>query len=376
VCGDWSNIAAVAVELPPSGVQTVTTPATAYNGSYTVSWTASDGAATYELQESANGGSWTLVQNTAARSLAISGKPTGSYGYRVRACNPVGCTGYSATATTAVVYPPTAAPSLSAPARVGPGSIGIGWNAIAGATRYTLQESANGAAWVTLLDGNATSYATPARGVGSYAYRVAACNGAGCGSWSGNAGVTVVSAPTLEPVINAPGWVNVRDYAFSWSTPANTEYFILQESANGAGWVTLLADGRTSAAVGRDNGSYAYRVQACNFVGCGPWSGIATVNVVLPPPATSFYIATWLTTRRPPYQVQCEAGWREVPGATEYQLESGGGGERLYTGPYGYVNARGGAYCAHSYRVRACNAGGCSAWTADYPVTTGVLSDE
>lgn len=60
----------------------------------------------------------------------------------------------------------------------------------------------------------------------------------------------------------------------------------------------------------------------------------------------------------------------------KYQLESGGGGERLYTGPYGYVSACGGAYCAHSYRVRACNAGGCSAWTADYPVTTGVMSDE
>ena len=376
VCGDWSNIAAVAVELPPSGVPSVTTPATAYNGSYTISWTASNGAATYELQESANGGSWTLVQNTAARSLAISGKPTGSFGYRVRACNPVGCTGYTATATTAVVYPPTAAPSLSAPARVGPGSIGIGWIAIAGATRYTLQESANGAAWVTLFDGNASSYATPARSVGSYAYRVAACNGAGCGNWSGNAGVTVVSAPTLEPVINAPGLVNVRDYAFSWSTPANTEYFILQESANGAGWVTLLADGRTSAAVGRDNGSYAYRVQACNFVGCGPWSGIATVNVVLPPSMPLINVANWLTTRRAPYKVWCDANWTPVTNATEYQLETGVGGKHLYTGPKTYVAAAGNAYCGSPIRARACNAGGCSEWSPLFTPARGVYETD
>ncbi|WNH52295.1 wall-associated protein [Stenotrophomonas oahuensis] len=372
VCGDWSNIAAVAVELPPSGVPTVTTPATAYNGSYTVSWTASDGAATYELQESANGGGWTLLQNTAARSLSISGKPAGSYGYRVRVCNPVGCTGYSATATTAVVYPPTAAPSLSAPARVGPGSIGIGWNAIAGATRYTLQESANGAAWVTLFDGNATSYATPARGVGSYAYRVAACNGAGCSGWSGNGNVTVVGAPTLEPVISAPGLVNVTDYAFSWSTPANTEYFILQESANGAGWVTLLADGRTSVGLGRGNGSYGYRVQACNFVGCGPWSGIATVTVSLPPPVPTIYVANWLTTTTAPYRVSCDVGWYPTATATEYHLEPDTGGRRLYTGPKSYVASNTNAYCSARLRVRACNAGGCSDWSPIYTATRGV----
>ena len=95
--------------------------------------------------------------------------------------------------------------SLSAPARAAPGSIGIGWNGVAGATRYTLQESSNGGGWVTLFDGNAGSYATAARGVGSYGYRVAACNGAGCGPWSATATVAVIGPPTIEPVINAPG---------------------------------------------------------------------------------------------------------------------------------------------------------------------------
>ncbi len=40
--------------------------------------------------------------------------------------------------------------------------------------------------------------------------------------------------------------------------------------------------------------------------------------------------------------------------ATECQLESGGGGKRLYTGPNAYVSANGNAYCAGNYRVRAC----------------------
>jgi len=67
-----------------------------------------------------------------------------------------------------------------------------------------------------------------------------------------------------------------------WNPVAGATRYTLQESANGAGWVTLLSDGRTSVGVSRGNGSYAYRVQACNFVNCGAWSGFATVNVALP----------------------------------------------------------------------------------------------
>ena len=113
-------------------------------------------------------------------------------------------------------------------------------------SRYTLQESTNGGGWVTLFDGNAGSYATPARGVGSYAYCVAACNGAGCGPWSGSAMVAVIGAPTIEPVISAPGLVNVPQYSFSWSVPANSESFILEESANGGGWTVVHNGGANS----------------------------------------------------------------------------------------------------------------------------------
>lgn len=374
VCGGWSNVASVAVALAPSTVPTLNVPATAFNGSYNVAWSAASGAERYELEESANGGAWVQVHNAIGQSKAFSGKAGGSYNYRVRACNPVGCTGYSATAAVTVVYPPATAPGLSAPARAAPGSIGIGWNGVAGATRYTLQESSNGGGWVTLFDGNAGSYATAARGVGNYGYRVAACNGAGCGPWSATSTVAVIGPPTIEPVISAPGLVNVPQYSLSWSVPANSESFVLEESANGGGWTVVHNGGGNSFGASRGNGSYAYRVRACNFAGCSPYSGIASVSVVLPPAATQIYVAEWLSTRKAPYQVQCSVGWRAVPGATEYQLEPSGAGRRLYTGPKTYVQSNGGTYCASLYIVRACNAGGCSAWSADFPVTRGVLS--
>ncbi|MGE8046626.1 hypothetical protein ACQKO6_20905, partial [Pseudomonas monteilii] len=160
VCGEWINVASVAVALAPSTVPALSVPATAFNGSYGVSWSVASGAERYELEESANGGAWTQVHNAAGQSRDFSGKGAGSYGYRVRACNPVGCTAYSASAAVTVVYPPEGAPGISAPARSAPGSIGIGWNGVAGATRYTLQESSNGGGWVTLFDGDAGSYAT------------------------------------------------------------------------------------------------------------------------------------------------------------------------------------------------------------------------
>lgn len=376
VCGEWSNVASVAVELPPASAPTLSLPGVAYNGSYPVSWSGSAGATAYELQESMNGAAWVLIHNAAPLSVSIVSRPAGTHSYRVRACNPIGCTNYSATASVTVVYPPAGVPGLSVPSRSGPGSIGIGWNPIGSADRYTLQESANGAGWVTLLDGNATSYATSARGVGTYAYRVAACNGAGCGGWSGSASVSVIAAPSLEPVISAPGLVNVSTYSISWSVPANTESFVLQESANGGGWITVQGGGSNSFGANRGNGSYAYRVQACNFVGCSPFSGIATVTVVLPPATPAFHTATWLSTKKAPIRVQCDVGWTGVADAARYEVDSGDGTAVFYNGAQTYISSSNSTYCKNSYRVRSCNAGGCSGWSGAYPVTRGVLSDD
>ena len=74
--------------------------------------------------------------------------------------------------------------------------------------------------------------------------------------------------------------------------------------------------------------------------------------------------------------MQCDVGWNPVAGATRYELQSEGGGKMLYTGPESYVSAYGNAYCSGAYRVRACSAGGCSAWSSpDYPVTEGYMEE-
>ncbi|HDS1123194.1 TPA: hypothetical protein QDZ60_000454 [Stenotrophomonas maltophilia] len=49
----------------------------------------------------------------------------------------------------------------------------------------------------------------------------------------------MIGPPAIEPVISAPGLVNVPQYSLSWSVPANSESFVLEESANGAGWTVV-----------------------------------------------------------------------------------------------------------------------------------------
>ncbi len=98
----------MAVTLPPGSAPSLNVPSTVSNttGSYTVSWNSVAGATSYTLQEQVNGGSWNTVYNGSATSKALSGRTNATYGYRVRACNVGGCSGWSASQSVAVSVPP------------------------------------------------------------------------------------------------------------------------------------------------------------------------------------------------------------------------------------------------------------------------------
>lgn len=83
---------------PPGTPPTITAPQTNNTGSYPVSWTVPTGSVTaYELYESPNGSfsPQTLVHSGTALSKSFAGKTTGTYRYRVRACNGAACSGYA-----------------------------------------------------------------------------------------------------------------------------------------------------------------------------------------------------------------------------------------------------------------------------------------
>src|SRR5690606_30645337 len=120
-CSGYSGTGSVQVVASPTAAPVMTVPASGGTGAYTVSWTAVATATSYRLEENANGGGWSLIQNAAGLSRAISGKPTGSYAYRAQGCNGAGCGPYSAVGTVPVGLQVPAMPATLTVDMVGAG---------------------------------------------------------------------------------------------------------------------------------------------------------------------------------------------------------------------------------------------------------------
>ncbi|WP_454831485.1 RHS repeat protein [Pseudoxanthomonas wuyuanensis] len=367
-CSGWSATGTTTVELPPASAPSLSVPASAPNGTYTVSWTAVGGATTYTLEESANGGSWTSVQNTASQSKAYSGKAAGSYSYRVKACNPAGCGPTSATATIQAIYPPATAPTLTVPASSYTGSYTVSWTAVTGATSYQLEEQVGSGSWSLVHNAAGSSKAISGKAAGSYSYRIKACNTVGCGPVTAVKTVLVTLTPTAAPSISSPASVVVNNFTVTWGSVSAATTYQLQERTNGGAWTTIHnAAGSSKALSGKANASYGYQARGCNVAGCGPWSAIATTVVNVPPlipaPPGDFWGERDVNDDIRPIQYTYYVWWSGSYGATYYELQityGQGGTSVVNTGATTSHQQTGGGN--RSYLVRACNGNGCSAW--------------
>lgn len=81
----------------PAAPASITGPSMNTTGNYTISWSSSTGATRYELWESVFGSSFSKVHDGTATSKSFSNKPNGEYEYKAKACNAVGCSGFSPT---------------------------------------------------------------------------------------------------------------------------------------------------------------------------------------------------------------------------------------------------------------------------------------
>jgi YD repeat-containing protein len=349
------------------GVPALNLPSGNTTGSYTVSWTGA--AASYNLQEQLDGGTWSTVYSGSAGSQAISGKTNGTWGYRVRECNGGGCGAWSATGSVSVLLPPPAPSSISVPA-TSTGSLTVSWAGASTATSYQLEHQKNGGAWSNLFSGNATSKAVSETTSGSYAYRVRGCNASGCGAYQTSSAVAV-TIPPAAPALTVPSNASSGSYTVSWGASSEASSYTLQEQVNGGGWTTIQSSSATSKAIsGKSNGTYGYHVRACNGSLCGAWSSVKSVNVLHVPPtptglSATIYVTFESDTRPPKTFYDLYASWSSSPTATSYDLQycmSGGSCNVSNTASSPWiVTAHGTSYTTN---VRACNASGCSAWSA------------
>ena len=355
-CGSWSAVAMVVVELPPAAAPVLTVPAIGSGGNYVVGWSSVAGATGYRLEEQQNTGAWTQIQDSNERSRSFSGRAAGTYAYRVRACNSGGCSAYAEIATVQAVYVPEVAPVLAAPVKSLSSSYTIGWSTVAHASSYQLEERLNGGAWVRIADAAAASSALSNRVQGSYEYRVRGCSSIGCGPYSSVALVQVVITPSAAPLINAPGSSSSGSYRVSWSGVDRATSYQLQEQVDGGAFNLLQNDGSQSREFGaKGNGTYGYRVSACNEAGCSGFSSTAFTVVSLPPPVPDaphlFNALYFYSDGNTTYQ----GGWTAVAGATRYEFSGG----CITTRTLCSVTVRGSPRPT-VVTVRACNENGCS----------------
>lgn len=394
-CSAWTaGSATLIVTHPPTVAPTVSVPTNSVNGSYTVSWTAVSTATSYTLQERINGGSWATIQTGSATNKAISGKSNGAYGYQAQACNAGGCTTWSTISSTTVLLPPATPVSITVPGTSN-GPITVSWAASATATGYDLYQEINNADWRQVYSGGGTTAALQASVSGNYNYWVAATNASG---WNGvlkaSGTVVVTLPPASAPAISLPTTSVTGSYTVSWGAVTAATSYTLQEQANGGTWVTIQTSSAISKAIGgKGNGTYGYRVQACNVGGCGSWSAIKSIGVTLIPATptglsgtiwvfsgaalastdtsaesvngTSATTESTMLPNRPPDTYELDATWSGSAGAASYDVQYCRSGicltknttsTAIYSIPVNGTN--------YIISVRACNVAGCSAYSS------------
>ncbi|WP_109124704.1 hypothetical protein [Dyella sp. C11] len=293
-CGPWKQSGTLVVTHPPASAPSITTPANNSTGNYTVNWTAVSTATYYVLLEQVNGGTPAQVQSTGAISWTAS-RGNGTYVYQVNACNAGGCSALSAGAQTVVAIPPAAPASISVPG-TSSGPTTLSWAASANTTSYQLLHNFNGGGWTSVYNGSATSTVVNESATGSYTYEVRACYSAQCSAYVTSGAVAVTIPPASSPTVSVPSTSNNGQYTVSWTAVAGATTYYVQEQVNGSGWTQVVSGGGTAwAPSAKNNGTYGYRVQACNAGGCSAWSGTSSVVVSLNMPLPANGQSYWHT---------------------------------------------------------------------------------
>ncbi|TQV78840.1 hypothetical protein FKG94_12530 [Exilibacterium tricleocarpae] len=196
---------AVTVLKKPGVPGAITGPDADTDGSFALSWGAATGTVgSYRLEQKIGSGAWSQIHNSSARSKNISVAGSGTYYYRLRACNGAGCSSYGATkqVNVAIPLPAPAVPGYTGfPAQADTGDYDIRWSAPAGTVAYyQLQEKRNTGNW-TAIAASGLRYQARGKPQGQYRYRLRACNSDACSNWNTSALINVHNLDQITPVV-------------------------------------------------------------------------------------------------------------------------------------------------------------------------------
>ncbi|NKB39016.1 MAG: hypothetical protein GKR93_17935 [Gammaproteobacteria bacterium] len=304
-CSSWSGIKSVNVAIAPGVPASISiSPTTSNDGAHTVSWGSSSGSVTtYRLERAIGGGSYSQIYSGTGLSQAYSGLTDGSYQYRSRACKTISsytnCSGYrtSSAATVSTIPSTPGTPVIDDGTSSPDGAYTVSWTASTGpVTAYELEEQVNAGAWTQIQSSTALSLALSGKADGDYAYRVRACSASGCSGYTSITSVTVLLIPGVPVSLTAPASNTDGIYTVSWSAASGTvATYTLEEQFNGGSWTVVQNTSALNMNItGRGDGTYTYRVKACNASGCSASTSTISVAVLLVPSAPGQFSITAL----------------------------------------------------------------------------------
>ncbi|MBT8395509.1 MAG: hypothetical protein HKO65_14200 [Gemmatimonadetes bacterium] len=369
----------------PTGLEALAT------GPSTVALTWTDGSTNedrFELERKpAAGGSWNQIGMPGADATAFGDTglhPNTTYTYRIRACNEVGCSDYSGEAETTTDEVPPHAPSSLLASPTGSTSVFLAWtDESENEDRFDIQRTNGpGGIWVLIGSVGADTPVFADAGLTPntvYTYRVRACNVAGCSAYSNEGSAVTNEIPPEAPTELAATATGPYTVDLTWTDASDNEStFRLERRVSPSGsWVEVAtpAVNNTAAADGglSPNTSYAYRLRACNDVGCSAYSNEAVVITADVPPAAPSSLSA-----APTGSTSVTLSWAD--GSTNEDLfrverREGAMGSWAQVGTTGanstsFIDGGLTPSTTYFYRVRACNAVGCSAFSSEANATT------
>lgn len=358
-CSDYVNSNEVTIVAPEPGMPTGV-KATASGSSIVVTWGAVNGATSYTIQKTVGGAVVSNFTDFQGISYTDAGlKENTTYTYNIKACNGSGCSPFSSSASATTPAYPAVPTSINLV--LNGNSIVVNWSAVSNATSYTL--------WKTV--GSAAPTSTKIAGVSytdaglalstTYTYSVQACNDFGCSAKSDNASASTFGAISYLAAIQLGPTVRL-----AWPVVANATFYKLKRSG-GAATITLpdtAGTNATDSSVSVDV-DYIYSVQACHAGGCSLGKDAAKIrlpHIPAPPASLSAMVR----------QNLIYLTWPNADNATSFQLLKNA--EVISNiGVPSYADAAVTKGTSYTYKVRACNATGCSAAVATATAVAGVV---
>ena len=152
---------------------------------------------------------------------------------------------------------------------------GSNWNLIGAGTRVSGTDKDG--AWNRTWNTNGLDAGS------NYLIKAAASDGTSTREDQSDSTFSLTCTPPSAPALTDPGTTDTDgSYTVSWSSVSGATSYTLEEDTSGSfGSPTVVYSGSSTSKyiTGRSDGTYYYRVNACNARGCSGWSNVEDIEV-------------------------------------------------------------------------------------------------